>query len=138
MDFIQILIIAAVIAFSVYSNIQKGKAKQEAAKRPPSVPPSVPPPFSPAFPPPFVPQEQLDEAETEALLRAAEPPQWTVPPTPPGQSPRKPAVIKTPQPSASRQPDDKRPEAADRIQLDTPEEARRAFIYAEIFRRKYE
>ena len=124
MDFIQIIVIVGIIGFYFYRNVRKELAKEQ--KRDPSRRPDN------LTQPDGEPADEEEAPETDTPRPA--PPVMTATPPPPRRHPARPAASP---PQAAKHPGQTAPPAADDISLRTAEEARRAFIYSEIFNRKY-
>ena len=124
MEFVQIIVIIAVIGFYVARNMRREAVRDR--KRNPARPVAVPPPAPADMP---LPEREYREAEA------------TISPPASVHIParERPYERKRTSPEAAARP---KPQPAEprgeTIRLDTAEEARRAFIYSEIFRRKYE
>lgn len=119
MEFIQVIVVIAIIGYAVYNNMQKEKARSR--KRNPARPVADDPVAEPLpatggrpdAPPPY-----RAQADTPRPRKAAKPAPSAKPPR---QTPTRPAAST----------------GSESIRLRTAEEARRAFIYSEIFNRKY-
>lgn len=124
MEFIQVIIFVAVIAFVIYNNLQKEKAKER--KRNPAQPVNAPMPHAPESP--FLDGEEQEPPMTRLRRQQHEPNAATAQQHQPRRNPPRatvPAAKKTAQP------------AREEISLRSAAEARKAFIYSEIFNRKY-
>lgn len=124
MEFIQIIVIVGIIGFYFFRNVRKELAKEQ--QRDPSRQPGTP----------MQPDDELPDDEAEREETAAQPAPAIVqtPPPPPPRRPARPAMnTARPAPLPEQTPAPTR----ESISLRTAEEARRAFIYSEIFNRKY-
>ncbi len=116
MDIVQTLIVIAVFGIVIYSNIKSENKKKTNRQTPP----------------PYIPTEIPDEVMQESVREVVQPSGATERHV--SESVRKPVsgkVSSVSKPSATVG-------SASLVRLDSVEEARRAFIYSEIFRRKYE
>lgn len=124
MEFIQVIIFIAVIAFVIYNNVQKEKAKER--KRNPAQPVNAPMPHAPESP--FLEGEVQEPRMTRLQRQRHEPNAVTAQQHQPQHNPPRTTV-----PAAKRTVQSAREE----INLRSAAEARKAFIYSEIFNRKY-
>lgn len=114
MDSIQIIIFIIIIAVAIAQQISKAYKKEKVAS-PKEVLADMFPPLEveeePASPAPMIRRPKVPHKQNQALASS--------------------------KPNISTQAKDKKTNSAASIKLNTKEEARRAFIYSEIFNRKY-
>lgn len=115
MDIIQVIIFIVIIAVAIVQQISKA-AKKENATSPKDV-------LADMFP---------DIEEAEPVVFPASPPEVTKPQYPRKQS----RPMPVPKQTVAQEAENKKPNSSP-IKLNTREKARQAFIYSEIFNRKY-
>ena len=124
-DILYIVIMAAVLVGGLFSKGKKAGRKSA----------NAPTPILDEHWPTGIPDEWLSDEEQTAPQVAAPP----VPPAPPATERKQRTVAAQVKAQPKRIPNPPRPadHPQERITLDTAEEARKAFIYSEIFQRKY-
>lgn len=130
MEFIQIIVIFAIIGFAVVRNVRKELAKER--RRNPAKPV--------AQPEVSVPQHEEERWEADEAPPVSRPRVKTgkKSPPPPLIQPAEAEAAASGPPHGRRQvPHPQKRTPGNDIRLGSPEEARRAFIYSEIFNRKY-